>query len=182
MARKPNKARPSEDENSRKGRKPKANEPAPETKRPRGRPSIYTQELADEICRRLAEGESLFRICKDEHMPAKSTVLQWALNDTQGFYARYAHAREIQLGVREDEIIDISDDGTNDFMEREQKNGEKKIIFSRDQVERSKLRVETRKWLLTKLRPDKYGEKIEQTHKGDAAFLALWQKMGERQS
>ncbi len=95
----------------------------------------------------------------------------------QGFSERYAHAREIQLGIREDELFDIVDDGTNDWMEREGKNGDVQIVLNREAIERARLRVETRKWVLTKLRPDRFGDKIEQTHKGDSAFLALWQGM-----
>ena len=108
-------------------------------------------------------------------MPAKSTVVKWALDDLNGFSNKYAHAREIQLGVREDEIVDIADDGTNDFTARALKNGESKIGLDREHVERSKLRVETRKWLLTKLRPDRFGDKVETKHTADGAFLAMWQ-------
>jgi hypothetical protein len=95
----------------------------------------------------------------------------------QGFSERYAHAREIQLGIREDELFDIVDDGTNDWMEREGKNGDVQIVLNCEAIERARLRVETRKWVLTKLRPDRFGDKFEQTHKGETAFLALWQSM-----
>jgi hypothetical protein len=61
-----------------------------------------------------------------------------------------------------------------DWMEREGKNGDVQIVLNREAIERARLRVETRKWVLTKLRPDRFGDKIEQTQKGDSAFLALW--------
>jgi len=62
-----------------------------------GRPSSYTETFADEICRRIAEGETLKQICRDEDMPARSTVQKWVLDDVQGFSGKYARAREIQL-------------------------------------------------------------------------------------
>ena len=61
----------------------------------RGRPSVYTPQLADEICERLAAGESLRAICADPHMPDKHRVREWALDDRDGFSPRYARARQI---------------------------------------------------------------------------------------
>jgi hypothetical protein len=59
----------------------------------------------------------------------------------------------------------------------QQKRGDAITVFDREHVDRTRLRVDTRKWLLTKLKPQKFGDKVEQTHKGDTAFLALWQSM-----
>ncbi len=131
-----------------------------------GRPSVYTPEIATEICNRVAEGESLYRICEDDHMPSRSTVLKWALDDLHGFSSVYARARELQLGVREDEIFDIADDGRNDWEERPGKGGETYIALNKEAVERSKLRVATRQWVLTKLRPDKFGDRVKQEFSG----------------
>jgi hypothetical protein len=64
--------------------------------RPTGRPSRHTPELAEEICRRLAEGESLRTICRDAHVPNLSTVLEWARDDRGGFAVMYRRARETQ--------------------------------------------------------------------------------------
>jgi phosphatidate phosphatase PAH1 len=158
-------------------KRPAGRPSAPVEKKPNGRPSSYTKAIADEICERLAHGESLHSICKSEHMPSKTTVLRWAIDDVQGFKTVYAHAREIQLGVREDELFDIVDDSTNDWIERESKNGDVSVVPNREHIDRTRLRVETRKWVLTKLRPDRFGDKIEQTHKSDEAFLQLWQGM-----
>jgi terminase small subunit-like protein len=150
---------------------------APVEKKPTGRPSVYTKAIADEICERLAHGESLHSICKSDHMPSKTTVLRWAIDDVQGFHTIYARAREVQLDGVADEILDLTDDSRNDWMEREGKDGAVQVVVDREHLDRTKLRVETRKWLLTKLKPQRFGDKIEQTHKGDDAFLALWQSM-----
>ena len=129
---------------------------APKPKR--GRPSHFTQALADTICTRLASGESLRSICRDEAFPAESTVRSWVVDDHKGFSAQYARARDIGLDVMADEILDISDDGSNDWMERK---GEKSDGWqlNGEHVQRSRLRVETRKWFLSKLAPKRYGDR-----------------------
>jgi hypothetical protein len=126
-----------------------------------GRPSSYTAELAANICERLASGESLKAICRDEAMPDERSVRRWALNDVEGFAPRYAQAREIQAFSMADELLEIADDASNDWMVREGKtelNGE--------HVQRSRLRSDTRKWLLSKMLPKVYGDKITQEHTG----------------
>jgi hypothetical protein len=125
-----------------------------------GRPSTYSQELADTICGRMAEGESLRSVCRDDQMPAISTVMLWR-NHNAKFSEQYARAREMLLDVRADEIIDIADDGRNDFMEREIAEGVVIKVVDHEHISRSKLRVDTRKWELSKLVPKRYGDKIE---------------------
>jgi len=83
-----------------------------------GRPSTYSQEIADEVCRRLAGGESLRAICRDEGIPDESTVRLWASDDREGFAAQYARAREVQFLAIADELLEIADDGRNDWMQR----------------------------------------------------------------
>jgi hypothetical protein len=68
--------------------------------RPRGRPLLYTAELAEEICARMVSGESLRHICKDEHMPGESTVRLWALDDHQGFNAQYVKSRALGIDAQ----------------------------------------------------------------------------------
>ena len=121
-----------------------------------GRPTEYTPEIADQICTRLAHGESLRRICLDEEMPPKSTVLQWVLDDRQGFYVQYTRARQIQAEGMADEIFEKSDDDSKDVTgELEMPNGVA--------VQRSRLMVDTRKWYLSKVLPKVYGDKVENT-------------------
>lgn len=134
-----------------------------------GRPSSFTQELADEICSRLSDGESLRTICKSEHMPNRVTVFGWLLKDEfSDFHDQYNRAREIQADAMFDDMIDIADDGTNDYMENIDNQGA--IIgfkLNGENIQRSKLRFEARKWTAGRLRPKKYGEsKVEVEHSG----------------
>lgn len=130
-----------------------------------GRPSIYTNELADSICRRLAAGESLRRICMEEDMPNADTVYQWVIEDRQGFSDKYARAREIQAEVMFDEILDIADDGSNDYMTIT-KGDFSYNIEDKEVTNRSRLRVDSRKWYLSKVLPKKFGDKLDLTSDG----------------
>lgn len=105
-----------------------------------GRPSIYTEELATRICERLAAGETLRAICRDEDMPAESTVRGWAINLEHPFSAQYARARETGYHSWSDQLVDIADDKLGD-------------------PARDRLRVDTRKWILSKALPKVYGDK-----------------------
>jgi hypothetical protein len=122
-------------------------------------PSKYSDELALEICARMANGETLNQICKDAHIPARSTVVGWARDNLNGFAAPYARARDLLLDHIADEILDISDDSRNDFIIRETEKGRTERIVDQENIARDRLRVDSRKWLLSKLRPDRYGEK-----------------------
>ena len=130
----------------------------------KGRPSNYTEKAADEICERLSTGETLKSICRSPGMPHESTVRKWARDDHKGFYTRYARSRDIGMDAMADELFDIADDGTNDWMERHGE-GNDGYSLNGEHVSRSRLRVDTRKWYLSKLAPKRYGEKLEVTEK-----------------
>ena len=123
-----------------------------------GRPSLYTQEIADEICERLATGESLNSICKSDHLPSEVTVRRWVYEDRHGLSARYTQARDIGLDVMADQCIQIADDGENDSYVDDE--GRKRTDF--DVIARSKLRFDARRWYLSKLAPKRYGDRIAQ--------------------
>ncbi|RWE29788.1 terminase small subunit protein [Mesorhizobium sp.] len=129
------------------------------------RPTIYSDELANTICEQIAEGKSLRSICLDENMPAKSTVFAWLADPTRDdFRTKYVHAREAQADVLVDEMTDIADDGTNDWME--QKNSDGAVTGWKENGEalrRSALRISARQWIAEKLRPKKYGSKVALT-------------------
>lgn len=126
-----------------------------------GNTTVYTRELADEICERIANGETLRQVCRLKDIPA-STVRRWVLNDLDGFSARYTHARELCIESWADEVVEIGDNASNDWMAREGKDGEDLgWTANGDHISRSRLRVDSRKWLLSKLRPDKYGDKVQ---------------------
>lgn len=121
----------------------------------------YSQETADKICARLAEGESLRSICRDEGMPAYSTVRGWESDDPE-FLARSTRAREEGCHAMAQDCLQIADDGHNDWMEKHGREGE--LIgwtVNGEHVQRSKLRIETRMRLLGKWLPKVYGDKVE---------------------
>lgn len=105
-----------------------------------GRPSEFTQELADTICRRIVNGESLKRICQDEVMPNVVTVLRWVRANDE-FCNQYALAKQEQAEALADEIVSIAD------------------TADKDTANAVKVKVDARKWVAAKLLPKKYGEK-----------------------
>lgn len=123
-----------------------------------GRPSTFTQEIADEICRRLAQGEPLAQICRDDHMPAVRTVSHWK-EASEAFKAHFACAREEGFDQIAADCLDIADETSNDTLCTE--HGDRP---NTEWISRSKLRIETRLKLLAKWDPRRYGDKITQEH------------------
>jgi hypothetical protein len=127
---------------------------------PIGRPSSYTPELADLICERLADGESLRAICSEDAMPAKSTVFKW-LCENPDFSDQYARARETQADSLFDDILTIADTPVIGEKTKTHPDGSVEVQTG-DMIEHRRLRVDARKWMAGKLAPKKYGEKITQ--------------------
>lgn len=125
------------------------------------RPTDYSPEIAAIVCERLADGESLRAICRDEDMPGRTTVWQWLAKFPE-FANQYAHAREDQLSCLADEIVDIADDNHLDTVVDD--DGRERV--NHDVVARAKLRVDARKWVLSKLRPGTYGDRMDLNHGG----------------
>lgn len=126
-----------------------------------GRPSGYTPELSDIICSRLANGESLRTICKDEDMPCKATVFNW-MRTNKEFLDQYARAKEEAADALVEEMLDIADDGANDWMEKHDSDGAcVGYHLNGEHVQRSKVRIDTRKWIAAKLKPKKYGDRVD---------------------
>lgn len=122
-----------------------------------GRPSSYTPEIAALICERLAAGESLRAICRDDGMPDRSTVAKWVIEDVGGFSSQYTRARDIGLDVLAEEALAIADT-PQEGEETEQTDDGYKVKRG-DMLGHRKLQVDTRKWYLSKLAPKKYGER-----------------------
>ena len=112
-----------------------------------GRPSGYSDKIANTICERMSNGESVRKICSSPDMPAMSTVFKW-LNEKEGFSEQYARAREAQADKYADELVDIADEGSNE---------DAQIL---------RLRMDARKWAASKLAPKKYGDKLDLNHGG----------------
>lgn len=112
-----------------------------------GRPSSYVKEVADDICQLIAQGESLRKICERPGMPSLSMVFRW-LNEQAEFRDQYARARENQADFLLEEMLEISD------------------LATPEDVSVAKLRVDARKWYITKVAPKKYGDKVTQEISG----------------
>jgi hypothetical protein len=125
-----------------------------------GRPSDYNVEIADAICERLAEGESLRSICADEGMPSKAAVFRW-LGKHKAFSDQYARAREEQAEAFADEMVAISDEQETTVKDAD--GGTTMVVFDSTAVARNRLRVDTRKWVASKLKPKKYGDRMDST-------------------
>ncbi|MDP6064756.1 MAG: terminase small subunit protein [SAR202 cluster bacterium] len=123
-----------------------------------GRKSEYKEEIALEICVRLIEGQTLREICEAPEMPGESTVYRWlAVQPT----FRSAYARAAQMDTWADEIVEIADDASEDYVDREAADGSIERVFDAEKVQRAKLRIDTRKWLMSKLAARRYGDKVE---------------------
>ena len=147
---------------------PDNQEITPESHKPKhkgGRPSMYTKKLANEICEQLSKGRSLNKILKQDGMPSSTTVMKWLWRESkhkEEFVKQYTRARQEQAEHWADETIDIADEKEGDYYTNEK--GKK--LVDHENINRSRLRVDTRKWFASKLLPKKYGDKM--TLAGDA--------------
>jgi hypothetical protein len=145
-----------------------------------GRPAAvpYSEEVTDEICRRIAEGESLRRICSEEDMPKRRTVFDW-LDAYEEFRTKYARAREWQAETHVDEMQDIADDARNDWMEVNDPDNPG-FRLNGEHIQRSKVRLEQRRWYAEKLLPKKYGLRQHIEHSGTVSIADALREAKEK--
>jgi len=123
-----------------------------------GRPTVFTQQVADIICIRISEGESLKSITQDEEMPDRATVYRWLAADP-AFCDMYTRAREDQADTLADEIMAIADE-TPDLNPILDKHGALiEIQLHSAYIQWQKQRIDARKWTAMKLKPKKYGDR-----------------------
>jgi len=136
------------------------------------RPTSFTPKLGLEICKRIADGESLRNICKDDGMPNRVTVHDWLLDaDKKEFYYQYEKACNTRAENMFDDLLEIADDGSNDYMDvissraggLDDEDAPVSIIkkINPENIQRSRLRTDVRKWYLSKVLPKKFGEKLD---------------------
>ena len=114
-----------------------------------GRPSKFTDEIADEICRRIAEGESLRAICRDDHMPDRNTVFSWE-DANPDFSAKCARAR-IRQG---------------DWLFEDMASIEAGVLSGKITSDQARVVIGSKQWRAGRLAPRKYGDKLIQEHTG----------------
>ena len=124
------------------------------------RPTVYDPAIAVELCRLIAEGWPLNQIVRQrEDMSWKRVVSEWR-RDHPDFAAKLAAARDAQADHYAEEIVEIADNGSNDWMEREVAGGRIVSVPNPELVQRSRLRIESRKWLAEHMAPQRYGERV----------------------
>lgn len=159
-------------------------------KKPVGAPVQYEPEkYMTLICDRIENGEALSKICKSSGMPSKALVYEW-LEQYPELVDKYARACEARADLYANEIIEISDDARNDYMEAfDQEGNAVGYRLNGENIARSRLRVDSRKWLASKLAPKKYGDRTVLEGNKDAPLqieqktvFESWEKFEARYS
>lgn len=117
-----------------------------------------TEEVALELLNRMAKGEALKSICKDLHMPSYPTVMKWLRTDPD-FQEAYAAAQEFRMHVFADEILEIADNSVGDVRLAYDKNGNLIPEVNYENIQRSKLRIQTRQYLMERFAKETYNLK-----------------------
>ena len=117
-----------------------------------GAPTKLTDKVASEICERLASGDSLKQICLTKGMPSERSVFNWLLKDAD-FLQQYTRARERQADAFAEQLVQIAEDESIP-------------------VDRARLQVDTKKWIMARVAAKKYGDKIEQQMSGNLTIVA----------
>lgn len=140
----------------------------------KGRPSLFNQELANHICDTIAtSSKSLRSICLEDNMPTVRTVLGWLSEgdkedgkaEFKAFLHQYARARDQQADFLAEEILEIAEHTEEDHT----------AFTGGNVVQRDKLRIDARKWIASKLKPKKYGDKIDHNHEGGQTIIVKYQ-------
>ena len=127
-----------------------------------GRPTIYSQELIESICEQISNGKSLRAVCRSKDMPSISTVMAW-LSEKDEFSEQYRRATEQREDFHFEEMMEIAD----------------KVLPESAEVAKAKLQIDTRKWVLSRMNPKKYGDKQQMEHSGDVAVNMISELMKE---
>lgn len=125
---------------------------------PAGRPTEYNQDIANRICTELAEGRSLRSVLKDEGMPGMSSVFRWLSDERrEGFRKQYALAKEEAADALADDIQDIAD----------------KVLAKEYDPQSARVAMDGKKWIASKLKPKRYGEKLDMTSNGKDIVIPI---------
>lgn len=137
---------------------------------PAGRPTKYTKELADSLCSELSQGKSLRKVCESDEYPSAVTIFSW-LRTNDEFLKQYEMAKQESADSLVDEILDIADNDASEPLlvngEPVMENGKPVTIKTAVGVQHARLKVDARKWVASKLKPKKYGDKVELSNDPD---------------
>jgi len=134
-----------------------------------GRPTDFTLILAEKILARVGHGETLTAICSEDGMPGRTTVYRWS-EEREEFRAAYVRARDWQMESWADEIQATAADESRDI----QHDADGRPRSDNTAVNRDRLKIDTKKWLMARLNPKRYGDKVQQeiTGKDGGALVA----------
>ena len=152
-----------------------------------GRPCEYSDELGERICDLIATNpEGLRKLCEaNDWMPTSETIRVWRWKNEQ-FSAIYAKAKLAQADLLVEDCIDIADNTDFDTITKTNKDGDDYEVANHEWIARSRLRVDTRKWLASKLLPKIYGDAIKVENLEDenrvlkAELVELQQSLDEK--
>ncbi len=137
--------------------------------------TVYSEKVADLILEAVASAHKLKDVCMDPGMPKRRTIMEWIAfpdeNLRPGFVERYHHARKIGLLVMAEDLIDIADDGSRDNKIITTNRGREITVPDMENIQRARLRVATRQWMLAKLVPNVYGDAIKIEHSVDGELV-----------
>lgn len=131
------------------------------------------EAVIDFVCAQIASSSMGVAAALEQakvKMPLRQTVMEW-IAGSEVFADKYARAKQQQAEYLAEELLEIADDGTNDYVTRQNADGSEYEVLNGEHVQRSRLRIDTRKWLMSKLLPKKYGERI--THDGSIGIAEM---------
>jgi len=146
-----------------------------------GRPTKFNKKLSSKICQLLSEGNSLRSICRRKSMPSASAVFRWIMEHKE-FKEQYELALVSRADALAEDILDIADNGSNDWIENNDSDNSG-YKLNGEHIQRSRLRVDARKWIAAKMQPKKYGDKIHQEitkYKDTAEVLEAARRRAEK--
>lgn len=128
--------------------------------------SAYTPEKARIICKRIMMKQTLTEICRDPRMPSLRAVVDWLANPKYtDFREMYYYARRVQAEMYIDEIMTIADDSSEDWKEVFDKQGKSRGFKpDNEAIQRSRVRIDTRKWYAGQMVPRIYGKRLDVSH------------------
>lgn len=144
-----------------------------------GRPSTYDRATCEAFCKAIEEGCTL-RQAAVKANEKLSTLMTWVSLGRAGddaliwFSNAYKAALDTRADILADQVLDIADDGSNDWYLKESKDDDGGWpAFDQEHFQRSKLRIETRLKLLSKTHAQKYGDKLQHTGEGGGPIQAV---------
>lgn len=132
-----------------------------------GRPRVLTEDDYQQVLEGLMDGLSLRKVCKRPGLPSVKSVLQRVVRERRtvaGFGEQYAQAREVGLLRMEEELVEIADNAGLDESDPKLANAA---------VQRARIQVETRKWVMSKQLPRRYGERVALAGADDAPAISI---------